>query len=158
MSKSGGPKPITVNDPKFQRLIEALTAGNYMNIACQYAGIGESTVYRWLADARDELAAINSGEKPDPDKARLIEMADQIDSARAEAETRNVFMIQKAAKEGTWQAAAWWLERTAPKRWGRYVRTEISGPDEGPVQVSVTTRDLETKLAQLIEDASDGDA
>lgn len=156
MSK-GGPKPMTVDDPKFKRLIEALTAGNYMNIACEYAGIGESTVYKWLAEARDEFAAVSQGRLPDKEKARLLEMADAINNARAEAETRNVFMIQKAAREGTWQAAAWWLERTAPKRWGRYVRTQITGPDDGPVQVAVTTRDLEAKLSQLIEDASNGD-
>ena len=83
-------------------------------------------------------------------------MAEEINNARAEAETRNVFLIQKAAKDGTWQAAAWWLERTSPKRWGRFVRTEISGPDEGPVHVVVTARDLEAKLSQLIEDASSG--
>lgn len=156
MVKSG-PKPMTADDPKFQRLIEALTAGNYMAIACKYADIGESTVYRWLADAREEIAETESTGQENPEKVRLLEMATQIDAARAEAETRNVFLIQKAAKEGTWQAAAWWLERTSPKRWGRSVRAEISGPDEGPVQVAVTTRDLEAKLTQLIEDASDGD-
>lgn len=156
MAKAG-PKPITVDDPKFQRLIEALAAGNYMNIACEYAGIGESTVYRWLADAREEFAAVSQGRFPDKEMERVVALADAINNARAEAETRNVFLIQKAAKEGTWQAAAWWLERTSPKRWGRSVRTEISGPDEGPVQVAVTTRDLEAKLTQLIEDASDGD-
>lgn len=156
MSKVG-PKPITIQDPKFQRLVEALAAGNYMNVACEYAGIGETTVYRWLAEARDEFAAVSQGRVPDKDKARVVELADAITNARAEAETRNVFLIQKAAKEGTWQAAAWWLERTSPKRWGRYVRTEVTGPDDGPVQLSVTASDLETKLAQLIQDASDGD-
>lgn len=156
MSK-GGPKPMTVNDAKFQRLIEALAAGNYMAVACKHAGIGESTVYKWLAEARDEFAAVSQGRIPNKEKMRVVELADAIESARAEAETRNVFLIQKAAQGGTWQAAAWWLERTAPKRWGRFVRTEITGPDEGPVQLSVTTRDLEAKLTQLIEDASDGD-
>lgn len=156
MSK-GGPKPMTVEHPKFQRLIEALAAGNYMTIACEYAGIGESTVYRWLAQARDEFAAVSQGRIPDKEAMRVVEMAEAINNARAEAETRNVFLIQRAAKEGTWQAAAWWLERTAPKRWGRFVRTEITGPDDGPVQVAVTTRDLESKLAQLIEDATNGD-
>jgi hypothetical protein len=156
MTKAG-PKPMTVDHPKFQRLIEALAAGNYVAVACKYADIGESTVYKWLAEARDEFAAVSQGRFPDKEKERVVEMADAINSARAEAETRNVFFIQKAAKEGTWQAAAWWLERTAPKRWGRFVRTEITGPDDGPVQVAVTTRDLEAKLAQLIEDVSDGD-
>jgi len=156
MSK-GGPKPMTVEHPRFRKLIDALAAGNYMNIACKHAGIAESTVYKWLAEAREELQNLDEQDADGAVKHRVVEMAEAIEVARAEAETRNVFLIQKAASDGTWQAAAWWLERTSPKRWGRFVRTEISGPDEGPVHLAVTARDLENKLAQLIEDASDGD-
>lgn len=30
--------------------------------------------------------------------------------------------IERAAKEGTWQAAAWWLERTYPDEYGRSIQ------------------------------------
>jgi hypothetical protein len=39
----------------------------------------------------------------------------------AEAEVRDVTAIDNAAQQGTWQAAAWKLERKHHSRWGRKV-------------------------------------
>jgi len=55
--------------------------------------------------------------------------------------------IRRAAKDGTWQAAAWLLERRN-KKWSN--RTEVTGPDGGPVQV-VTPEDVDAKLRGLID-------
>ncbi len=36
--------------------------------------------------------------------------------------------IQKAAADGNWQAAAWWLERRYPADWGRrVVQSNVAG-------------------------------
>jgi hypothetical protein len=40
--------------------------------------------------------------------------------ASAEADLRDLIMINKAAAK-YWQAAAWYLERSDPKHWGRRV-------------------------------------
>lgn len=35
-----------------------------------------------------------------------------------------------------WRAALAWLERARPQEWGRYNRTELSGPDGGPIEIA----------------------
>ena len=149
------PHRTKLTDPKFIRLIEALKSGNYMDTACLYAGLVESTVYRWIKIAEEAEAALAEGVQPNEDTQQVMDLAAAVKQARAEAETRNVFLISKAANEGTWQAAAWWLERTAPRKWGRYVRTEVSGPDDGPVKVSFTSDDLESLVDQILTNESD---
>jgi len=43
-----GPKRMTLGHPKVDRLIEALTLGDFIEEACQYANIDQATYYRWL--------------------------------------------------------------------------------------------------------------
>ena len=59
--------------------------------------------------------------------------------------------IDNAAKNGAWQASAWILERKQPKKWGRYDRTEISGPNGGAIQINVTTEELERKISHILK-------
>jgi hypothetical protein len=134
---TGRPTDLT---PETQgRIIEALRAGNYIDVACAYAGIGTSTYYRWMQRALDPDA---------PDIYR--EFREAVQRARAEAEIRNVGLIQRAASDGTWQAAAWFLERSHPRKWGRHDRHEVTGPDGGPLEVAVDAESLEARLAAII--------
>lgn len=88
------------------RLLEALRAGNTRKDASLYAGLEQHTFQRWvLADAH---------------------FAQAVEKAEADAVVRNVAQIAKAAQEGTWQAAAWWLERRRPEDYGRRDRVEIT--------------------------------
>jgi transposase-like protein len=129
------------------RIIQAVRTGNYLEVAAQYAGVHKGTLYRWLEQAED----------PEADEM-YRNFRDALESARAQAEVRNVALIQRAADEGTWQASAWFLERTAWQRWGR--RTMVSGEDGGPVKVEVSAKDslretLEAMLARSESDADD---
>jgi transposase len=95
---------------KFQaRIIEAVQAGNYMETAAQYANIGLSTFYRWMAEGEGEKA---------PKRQR--EFREAVLQARAQAEVRNVTLIQRAANDGSWQAASWFLERSFQKQVGSH--------------------------------------
>ena len=87
------------------RMCEALRAGNTRAASADYAGIGTSTLYRWLDRGQTEEEGI------------YREFRDAVKKAEADAEVRNVALIQRAANNGTWQAAAWWLERRRPGRW-----------------------------------------
>lgn len=74
--------------------------------------------------------------------------------ARAEAEVRAISMIQSAAVNGQWQAAAWFLERSFPDQWGRKERVSLEGPQGGPVEVrTVTVDELEAKLEAAAKEA-----
>ena len=50
-------------------------------------------------------------------------------------------MIQKAAQEGSWQASAWYLERTNPRKWGRTETVEITGADGGAIAVAYSIKE-----------------
>jgi len=80
-------------------VLEALAAGHARWPAAALAGIGGTTLARWISE--------------DP------ELAARIAQAEAQAEIDHLSVITRAAESGTWQAAAWWLERRAPERWGR---------------------------------------
>ena len=78
-----------------------------------------------------------------------LEICNAIEKARAQSIVANVTIIQQAARQGQWQAAAWWLERTMPNQFGRKVQAEVSG------QVSV--EDLERRMLELIGDSDTTD-
>jgi len=141
-----GRKPSKVDDPKVKLLLQALSAGNYVEVSCAYAGISVATVYQWLEKGRQEKQRIENGGKPDPNKATYVELLEAIETARAKAVVANVAIIQQAARNGTWQAAAWWLERTNPQQFGRKVQAEVTG--------RISVDDLERRMLELIGDDS----
>jgi hypothetical protein len=87
------------------RLLEALRAGNTRNAACHYAGITRETLGEWIA--------------------RFSDFSDGVQKAEADAEVRMVAQIARAANEGTWQAAAWWLERRRPDDYARRDKLDL---------------------------------
>lgn len=141
-----GRKPKTIDDPKVKLLLQALQAGNYVETACAYAGLAVSTVYLWLERGRNEKTRIEQGHAPDPKEATYVEISEAIEKARANAIVANVAVIQQAARTGTWQAAAWWLERTMPNQFGRRVQAEVTG--------KISIEDLERRMLELISDDS----
>jgi transposase len=126
-------------------VIDALSAGNYLETAAQYAGIHPATLFRWLDRGR---AALESEDDNHPDKT-YGEFCEAVEKARAQSEVRAVALIRKAAMDGTWQAAAWFLERSHPHKWGRQGRVEVTGKGGGPVEVDVSA--LEAKVAAILE-------
>jgi hypothetical protein len=111
-------KPYKYNDEVVIRITQALRAGNSRRASCAYAGISEDSFGRWMQD--------------------IAEFADTVKKAEADAEVRNVAIIQKAS-ETTWQAAAWWLERKHKSEWS--TRIEQTGADGTPVKVIVEYAD-----------------
>lgn len=74
----------------------------------------------------------------------------QVTRARAQAEVRAMATIQQAAPEN-WQAAAWFLERTAPEKFGRRERINLEGSTDGaPIEI-VSVDALEEKLSKFIK-------
>jgi transposase len=133
--------------PEVQALIvEAIRNGNYMETAAQAVGVHKGTLYRWIEQADDPEAS---------DIYRAFR--DAVESARAEAEKRDLDIITRAAHDGSWQAAAWKLERRTPQRWGRVNRTEVTGADGGALKVEVDHKAALLDLLGLSDaDSDDG--
>jgi len=149
VAKKVGRKPKLIADPEIiTKLVNALRAGNYMEHAADYAGVHVSTVYRWLEKGNGELERREQGYKPDRSLDQLCELCEAVKKAKGESVVRAMALIQNAASNGTWQASAWFLERTQPNFFGR--RTEIVGEGGGAVKVEVSVEALEAKLTQVM--------
>lgn len=129
-------RPTLLNDQVQDRLIEAFKLGQIsIPSACHYAGIGERTYYQWMQKGRDG----------DP---KYQQFSQDIEKARAEAVMVNLAVIRKAAQQGHWQAAAWWLERVLPKEYGRKTTVETISRD-------VLVAEIEKLEAQVALNAGD---
>ncbi len=70
------------------------------------------TLYRWMRHGRDQK------------RGRYRKFLTAVEKAQAEAESRDVALIAKAASED-WRAAAWRLERKAPRRYAARVQLAV---------------------------------
>ena len=129
-------RPTKLTPDRHTAILQAILAGNYAETAARYAGVTSATFYNWMNRGRDAKSGL------------YMEFFDAVENAKAQAETRDVALIERAANE-TWQAAAWMLERKFPDRWGRRERTELSGPGGGPIQME-HDYDIKDKLVARI--------
>lgn len=141
---------LLLTDEVHDRIVGTLRLGNYVEHAASYAGISRGTLYNWLKKGDEARAKRENGIELDEVEERYARFSEDVDNARATAVVRNVSIIQQAAQTN-WQAAGWWLERTAPQHFGRQMRTEVSGPNQGPVQVAVSRDELIEEINRLLD-------
>lgn len=150
MTTKRQPGRHTILTDELQTLIvTAVRSGNYLDDSARYAGIAESTLHLWLHKGRDYRDARDNGTTLTDRQLQYVSFMEAIEKARSDAVVRNVALIQRAAEEN-WQAAAWYLERTNPKKWGRHHTVEVTGEDGGPLRVEHSTvrESLAAKFAQ----------
>jgi transposase len=116
----GRGQPTKLTPERQQKFIDALSAGNYLEVAAHYAGISHTTFYRWMEQGKEQ----SSGQ--------YHEFCAAVKKAQIDSEVARVARITQAASQGTWTADAWYLERRYPERWGKQVH-EITGRDGGPM-------------------------
>jgi hypothetical protein len=132
------------------KIVGALRDGNYVETAAGYAGISRPTLYRWLDKGDMAAAKLDNDEELSEREELYLAFRDDVEEARAIAMARNVHFITTAAQT-TWQAAAWWLERSNPQMWGRQLKAEVSGPNSGPINVHVSSDELEMLVKSILE-------
>ncbi len=143
--------------PEIQETIcNWLKLGYYQEDAAVMAGISPSTYYDWLKKGaeedskQDEIKALGSGESPLPaieedSDIELVyiysEFSEAVARARAEAEGAHIKNIRRAADNGTWQASAWFLERSFPKKWGKRSTLDIDAQGDEPIKFQISYGD-----------------
>lgn len=130
-----------LTDETEERIVSAVRGGAYLDDASAYAGISRHTLFSWLRQGRAAAERLDEGETLSDREERLLNFLNAVEKARADASIRNLMVIQQAAQEGNWQASAWYLERTNPKKWGRHETVEITGAEGGPIQVEVSAKE-----------------
>lgn len=112
-------RPSKLNDDVQKVIVDALVRGNFQNVAAELAGVDNATICRWM----------EKGQREEPEFARYREFREAILVANAEAQDAQITRINRAARDGTWQAAAWLLERRFPDQWGRKDKVQHEGAD-----------------------------
>ncbi len=95
-------RPTSLTKQVHATLVQALTMGSTRELACQAAGISHETLRQWLMRGTAEKSGIYA--------------AFVADLSRAEGQrvTTWLTLIENAAADGDWRAAAWKLERLYP--------------------------------------------
>lgn len=137
-SRKPAHRPTKFTHETVELLLDGIRAGLPIHLACDAAGVAESTFYEW-----------QRGEFPrGADKELKAEFPDKLTRARGVSALTNINLIANAAKED-WRAAAWILERRFPQDFGKQA-LEISGPNAGPIQVEAV------QIQKVILQALDG--
>lgn len=100
-----GAQPPKRSPQREAAILASLRAGNTRAAAAAFAEIGRRTFYLWLEDDAFREAC---------------------EKAEADAETRFLEQVAKAAIDGTWQAAAWWLERRRSADYARHDKVDVN--------------------------------
>lgn len=130
----GRPSKLTPESAK--KIVDAIAAGNYLEVAAAHGGVVYSTLNEWM----------KKGERATTGDYR--EFYESVKRAEADAEMLRIARISKAGSEGNWTADAWYLERRYPDRWGR--RTEVSGAGGGPITFEVI-EDARKRIASRVD-------
>lgn len=146
-----GRKRMSLDDPRVERLLNALRLGDFVEEACAYAHITETTYYRWKREGEAVAQKHQLGEILDETEQHILEMYETIKEAEVSGQHAALETIRRAARDGTWQAAAWFLERRN-KKWSN--RTEVTGADGGPIE-TITVEDVDQKIRNLIAAVED---
>lgn len=99
-------RPTRLDRDTVTQLEQLIRAGTTIDVAAAAVGVSRASIYSWLKQG---------------EKARkgtyARELREAVERARAESESVLVARIGQAAAKGSWQAAAWLLERRFPERW-----------------------------------------
>lgn len=109
-------RPTKYTPETVQRITQAITLGATYELACAYGGISYDTFNDWMREKVQFLQSVKEAEG----KAAIGWLA----------------KIEKAASDGSWQAAAWKLERRYPNEYGRQVIDHQT--KDQPIQPNIT--------------------
>ena len=115
-------RPSKLTEDVKDKLVKAISQGNYYEAACSYAGISYSTFREWM----------NKGEEQEG--TEFSDFLEAIKKAESAAELRLVQEWQKHIPNN-WQAIATFMERRYPDRWGRRERRDVNVSGEMGIKI-----------------------
>ena len=123
-------KKSKLTRPLCNEFCKAIENGASILAACGHVNIVESTYYRWYNKGRDAKR-----------NTKFKKFYEAVEIAKNKALYNFEGRIVNEADNGTWTAAAWWLERRYPEIYGKKVKQEIDSKVEA--EVKVPFQDLE---------------
>lgn len=121
-----------MNEEQREKLLQAIRTGTDLDTSCHFAGLSVASVYRDLERGKAAAEVDQSGHKVDDSDVPYWELWKDLTLARADSIVRNVASVQQAARNGSWQAAAWWLERAVPESYSKTSSERSRKPIDNP--------------------------
>ena len=136
---------------KYSKEIER---GNSFQGACNACGISVMSRHRWRERAELLFNLSNEDDpKPEGNYDKLcLEFYLKDNEAQGKVEARMVARVHKAADDGTWQAAAWFLERRYPDRYGKHGIRLRELDDINPEALPVQTPERREEARRVVKD------
>jgi hypothetical protein len=125
------------------RICEAVRAGNYLDVAAEYGGIGQATFHRWMSRGAKET------------KGAYRDFRTAVEKAERDAEVALVATWRRQAIDN-WQAAAALLERRYSRRWGRRQTIEAVVQEELRVALEKLRGVLDPSTFRLVIETLSG--
>lgn len=132
MKRRGPGRPPKLSVEVVDKLCQALSAGNYRQVAAEWAGISQSTLREWMRLGKEQK------------KGPYRDFRRRVLEAEKAAEIRAVGLVMQAAKDDA-RHAEWWLERKFNERWGRKDTTKLSG---GKQPIRIEAKRIEEVLTE----------
>jgi transposase len=146
-------RPLSLGLETVRLICSALSTGAYPDEAASAAGISRSTYYAWLARGRGARDSRDSDRPVEESDLPFLDLLDAVEQATTAAEIAALETIGRASSEGSWRAAAWFLERRYPEKWGpgRKVAAEVLDTKVAESRLpEVTVADLERRVATIL--------
>jgi hypothetical protein len=123
-------RPTKLTPETQETIVQGVRVGLTYEHACLRAGVSYETFHRWMT----------WGDPGVRGRAAFRVFRQAIERAKGDALVKWAGLIDKAAADGDWRAAAWKMERRFPESYGR-TRVEHTGADGAPMRLhtSVTT-------------------
>lgn len=107
-------------------ILRYMEEGNTRANAARLAGVHEDLVGDWAKFGRDNPERY-------PEYAWFNTEVDRIKAHVQSALVQQIIATAKSGRPNTWQAAAWYLERSDPGNWGRREKVEVENTGDRPV-------------------------
>jgi hypothetical protein len=125
-------RPTKLDDLTAKRILDAIAEGGSRTSAAAMGGIHRATLMDWIRRGREG-------------DVEYSDFYDRLQKAEGEAELKMVRLVRTAAID-SWQAAAWWLERSRP---ADYTKREPKQIDEAERAEAQEAPDVEVIRAVL---------
>ena len=122
-------------------IVSLLRQGCYAEHAAAAVGISETTYYKWMKLGRES------------DSGPHWELVQAVAQATSEALNDSLKRVQIASRDD-WRAAAWFLERRSPTKWGRHDRQDVNVTGAQPIAFQIVTQGEPDEASKPDDDES----
>lgn len=151
-------RPTSYSEKVAELICNRLAGGESLNVICQDARLpARSTIYVWLtrdtegfqdkyARAREAQTHFMADEILEiSDRERLGERV----TTKADGGVETVIVDQVDRSRLQVDSRKWLMARMAPKKWGDKTALQLTGKDEGPVEVTSPRDRISERLTQI---------